>query len=302
MTDTAGASSLLDRWLELVEARITHHVEAARNTPGCPVSLAEAMAYALQGGKRLRPLLLLGVHHACSGGAEPPVDAACAVEMVHVYSLIHDDLPAMDDDDVRRGRPSCHKAFGEAMAILAGDALLAFAFEVLAGSMESARVAQAVLALARAAGPAGMVGGQADDIAPWRRAPTVEQSERIAARKTGALMSAACRIGALCAGARPVIVENWASFGTELGIAFQIGDDLLSAMHRADELKRPTGSDERHHRPTHTRAAGLENSLARKREVLKSCRRKLDALCPGGTPVRLILDRMERRLDSATRG
>ncbi len=299
MTGSESQQGLLEHWLELVEERIRQHTEVLRSRQGCPARLAEAMAYAMQGGKRLRPLLVLGVHHACSGGAAPPVDPACAVEMVHVYSLVHDDLPAMDDDDFRRGRPSCHRVFGEATAILAGDALLTWAFEVLAESVEPTSAREAIIALARAAGPAGMVGGQVDDTAEWPKDPTVEQSEGIARRKTGSLMSAACRIGALCAGADSSIVEEWAAFGIELGIAFQIIDDVLASMGRSDELKRPTGSDERHKRPTYTRAAGAEKSLQRAQELLETCRRKLDTLAPDGTPIHLIIDRIGRRLAPA---
>ena len=226
---------------------------------GCPVRLREAMRYSLLApGKRLRPMLVLLAAKACGGDVEAAMPAACAVEMVHAYSLIHDDLPAMDDDDLRRGRPTCHKAFDEATAILAGDALLTLAFEVLAHEVQPPAVAAACCAaLAEAAGACGMVGGQMDDVAEtgrqgeWRRwgheeipetrtdepllpfpvshltpsprlpvSPSLLRLESIHRRKTGAMIRASLRMGAMIAGGNPEQLAALDAYGQRLGLGF----------------------------------------------------------------------------------
>src|SRR5438874_6494292 len=195
------------------------------------------MAYSLFApGKRLRPLLVTFACEAAGGTADQALPAACAVEMVHTYSLVHDDLPAMDDDDMRRGQPTCHKKFGEALAILAGDALLTLAFQVLAEGYPASAAACCV-ELARAAGAAGMVGGQVDDLA-WEREEALQQRtlaglEDLHGRKTGALIRASLRLGALAAhagtstGPAPALLDHLDAYGRCLGLAFQITDDLL---------------------------------------------------------------------------
>jgi geranylgeranyl diphosphate synthase type II len=199
-------------------------------------------------GKRLRPLLVVLAAEACGGAAADPWPAACAVEMIHAYSLIHDDLPAMDDDDLRRGQPTCHKQFGEALAILAGDALQARAFEVLAEGYPPATAAACCRELARAAGAAGMVGGQVDDLA-WERGGerTIEGLEDLHVRKTGALFRASLRLGAL-AGRAPALpptdlLERFDAFGRCLGLAFQITDDLLDVEGDADRTGKRVRKD-----------------------------------------------------------
>src|SRR5262245_40764747 len=190
---------------------------------GCPARLAEAMRYSVQaGGKRLRPLLALLAAEACGADPAEALPAACALEMVHTYSLIHDDLPAMDDDDLRRGRPTCHKAFDEATAILAGDALLTLAFEVIVRHTRPAESAAAcVRALAEASGPEGMVGGQMADLqAEGRTDGTVEELEAIHRRKTGALLRASLRMGAAVAQAPPHVVEALDAYGRAVGLGF----------------------------------------------------------------------------------
>lgn len=199
---------------------------------GIPAVLLEAMRYSLLGGgKRLRPMLVVLAAEAANGEGSSALPAACAVEMVHTYSLIHDDLPCMDDDDLRRGQPSCHKKFGEAIAILAGDALLTLAFQVLAEHYLPATAASCCKELALGAGAAGMVGGQVDDLAWEHGAGTLQDLEHLHARKTGALFCACLRIGALVAqaerGVDPKLLEALGSFGRSLGLAFQITDDLL---------------------------------------------------------------------------
>src|SRR5947209_1882947 len=203
----------VDVWQELKGRQAT--VEAAlraahgRVTADAPPAVAEAMAYSLFApGKRLRPILALLACEAAGGSPEQALPGACAVEMIHTYSLVHDDLPAMDDDDLRRGQPTCHKKFGEALAVLAGDALLTLAFETLAENYPAATAAACCRELARGAGAAGMVGGQVEDLA-WERnvpsrSPTVEALDNIHARKTGALFRACLRLGVWVAqGERP---------------------------------------------------------------------------------------------------
>src|SRR5262245_42825364 len=228
-------------YLHARRAEIEGKLDAAlKPQDGLPAELLAAMRYGLLApGKRLRPLLVLLAHEACGGGATDPWPAACAVEMVHVYSLIHDDLPAMDDDDLRRGLPTCHKKFSEATAILAGDALLTMAFQVLADSYPPAAAAGCCADLARAAGAAGMVGGQMDDLA-WERADQPRQRslgelEFLHARKTGALIRSCLRLGARVAHANRAdgvpagLLDRLDGYGRCLGLAFQITDDLLDA-------------------------------------------------------------------------
>ena len=250
---------------------------------GLPVSLLEAMRYSLLApGKRLRPLLVLMAAEACSGpaqGAEglsgDPWPAACAVEMVHVYSLIHDDLPAMDDDDIRRGQPTCHKKFGEALAILAGDALLTMAFGVLAENYPDRTAACCCRELARAAGAIGMVGGQADDLAWEQRrdrpnaCPTLEELEQLHLRKTGALIRASLRLGALAAYAPRLdpppdpLLECLDGYGRCLGLAFQIVDDLLDVEGNAEQTGKRVGKDAARGKLTYPGLLGIAESRRR---------------------------------------
>jgi len=221
----------------LVETRLAEYARLAANSPA---RLTEAMAYSLlAGGKRMRPALVLLACEACGGEPEDALPAACAIEMVHTYSLIHDDLPAMDNDDFRRGRPTNHKQYGEATAILAGDGLLTMAFEILARDLQPPTLAAScVIDLASAAGPLGMVGGQQADLEgegrydgePGRiavRTATLESLESIHKRKTGRLLCSALTMGGRIAGATPKILRSLQIYGESVGLAFQIADDLL---------------------------------------------------------------------------
>ena len=221
----------------------------AQFSEGCPAALGEAIQYSLLSpGKRLRPILVLLAAEACGSTIEPAMPAACAVEMVHAYSLIHDDLPAMDDDDFRRGQPTTHKKFGEAVAILAGDALLARAFEVMANNVHPAEVAtRCCAALSHAAGATQMVGGQADDLAAQNVPPTAQTDEEsqmakldsIHRRKTGAMFGASVQLGGVVARANDEQLAALLGYSERLGLAFQIVDDLLDvAGHQADTGKR----------------------------------------------------------------
>jgi geranylgeranyl diphosphate synthase, type II len=211
---------------KLIESALDRYTQFSSD---CPEVLREAIRYSLlMPGKRLRPMLVMLAAEACGGNVEQAVPAAAAVEMVHTYSLIHDDLPSMDDDDTRRGRPTTHKKFGEAVAILAGDALLALAFDVLARDITPPEVAAACCAtLAKACGATALVGGQCDDVRIGLSTGSRELLESIHNRKTGALFLASLQLAALVAGATQEQQAALQRFGASLGLAFQITDDLL---------------------------------------------------------------------------
>jgi len=259
----------------------------ARVLPGDdlpPVELHRAMRYAvLGGGKRLRPLLVYAAGHAL-GSDGPVLDApACAVEIIHAYSLVHDDLPAMDDDDLRRGRPTCHIVFGEAMAILAGDALQALAFEILAGTPEGDDPAQRIAmlrTLGAACGAEGMAGGQAFDLSAVGRKLTLEELERMHAYKTGALIRASVRLGALAAGCRDTaLVERLDRYGHAVGLAFQVRDDILDIEGESAVIGKTAGKDAAADKPTFPSIIGLDASRARLVALVDEA---LDAISPLG--------------------
>jgi geranylgeranyl diphosphate synthase, type II len=227
----------------------------------CPSRLREAMRYSLLApGKRIRPILVLLAADACGGELDAVLPAACAVEMVHAYSLIHDDLPAMDDDDLRRGRPTCHKAFDEATAVLAGDALLTLAFEVLAKEIEpSALAAACCAALAEAAGACGMVGGQADDMEAERN--SLPDLESIHHRKTGAMIRISLRLGGMVAAANAGQLASLDEYGKCLGLAFQITDDLLDVRSTEAAMGKRVRKDAQHGKATFPGCLGVEQSM-----------------------------------------
>jgi geranylgeranyl diphosphate synthase type II len=236
--------------------------EAGPYGPATPLldRLHQAMRYAvLNGGKRLRPVWVLAAAEACGGGRAQALPAAVAVELVHCYSLVHDDLPAMDDDDLRRGRPTCHKVFGDGVAILAGDALLTLAFEVLAQEIEDRTVAAHLVSeLAQAAGHAGMVGGQVVDILSEGTASSTELLDYIHRKKTGALIRASVHMGALCAGASKAQLGALSAYGDRVGLAFQIADDILDVTSTPEELGKATEKDSGRSKLTYPGVAGLE--------------------------------------------
>jgi geranylgeranyl diphosphate synthase type II len=251
----------LEAYLTRETARVEGLLQRAlvRATTEAPASLVEAMGYSLHaGGKRLRPVLVLASARALGRDASPAeLDFACALEMVHTYSLIHDDLPAMDNDDLRRGKPTSHKRFGEALAILAGDALLTDAFTLLAGGPGEGPSRLALCAeLARCAGAQGMVGGQVDDVAGL--STTRAELERMHARKTGALIRAACRGPAL--GEGPEQLGALTQYGEHLGVAFQIADDLLDVTGTAENLGKGVGKDADKGRVGYPQLLGIEGA------------------------------------------
>ena len=256
-----------------IEAALARYLELE---PECPAQLREAMQYSLlAGGKRLRPVLVLLACEACGGEISDALPAACAIEMVHTYSLIHDDLPAMDNDDLRRGRPTNHKVFGDAMAILAGDALLTLAFEILARDIQPPAVAAACCAdLASAAGAAGMVGGQVADIQAEKiPVGTLEALEGIHRRKTGRLLCSALTLGARIAQAEESTLHSLREYGESLGLAFQIIDDLLDVRGNEATVGKGVNKDAAHGKLTYPKLLGEEASLERARELVEhACR------------------------------
>lgn len=222
--------------------------------------LQEAMEYSLlAGGKRIRPVLTLETCRLCGGDPRAALPFACAMEMVHTYSLIHDDLPAMDDDELRRGRPTNHVVYGEATAILAGDALLTAAFwHLTRAELPAERIAAAVACLARAAGSTGMVGGQALDMAGEGRTLSREELELLQSLKTGALIAAAAELGCIAAGGAEKHRERVRAYAQALGRAFQVRDDMLDVTSSVSELGKPVGSDRVNEKSTFVTALGLE--------------------------------------------
>ena len=286
----------LDGYLERRRAEVDGMLEELLPRPDGPAArLLEAMRYAVfSGGKRLRPVLALASCEAFGGRVEDVLAPAAALELVHTYSLIHDDLPAMDDDDLRRGRPTAHKAFGEAEAILAGDALLTLAFEVVAtrppGETLAPRRAQAVAVLARRAGLSGMVGGQLADLEAERKPPSEAPVEWIHRHKTGALLTASVEIGALHAGATPDDLAAIARYGEAIGLAFQITDDVLDRTASAEALGKTPGKDEKSGKATYPALLGLDAS---RREALRLVACALDAI-PQSVRERSVLEALAR--------
>ena len=271
-----------------------------RHADGCPDSLMEAMRYSLLApGKRLRPTLVVLTTQAFGGSMEKALPAACAVEMVHTYSLVHDDLPAMDDDELRRGQPTAHKRFGEAMAILAGDALLTLAFQVLAVEYPPTTAAGCSRELAVLAGAIGMVGGQVNDLTwegkiPGRAGPgTLEVLENIHTRKTGALFRACVRLGLLAAqGERPggpdaPTHEQLERYAACLGLAFQITDDLLDVEGDSSVTGKRVGKDATSGKLTYPGLLGMEESRRRLQQLQSEA---ADALAAFGRSAQPLLD------------
>ena len=266
-------NSLQTMYIEMVEKALDRYVSTQRCNND---HVLEAMRYSvLGGGKRIRALLVLNFNRILGGAANDAMEFAAAIEMMHAYSLIHDDLPCMDDDDLRRGKPSCHVAFGEAIALLAGDALQTLAFETLARntSLEPAQVLQAVRELAAAAGSRGMVGGQTVDIEGT--AQTVEQLTGMCMMKTGALIKCAVRLGCLSVGADEASMAQADIYADAIGLAFQIRDDILEVIGSTEELGKPVGSDAEQQKATFATVLGTERAQSLAEKLTRTA---LDAL------------------------
>lgn len=271
--------SYLEQRRREIDRQLQQYLPPARRFPG---RLHAAMRHSLlSGGKRLRPILVLAAAEACGSRRQAVMPAACALECLHTYSLIHDDLPAMDDDELRRGRPTCHVVFGEGAAILAGDALLTLAFGLLAspeqvrlaGARGPARVVRAVELLAKAAGMAGMVGGQMADLDAEGRDLSLPQLQYIHTHKTGSLFQVSLLIGAVLAGASQARLRALAEYGETVGLAFQIVDDILDVVGQKKNLGKNTGSDQSAGKATYPAFFGVEESrLEAGRLIDRGCR------------------------------
>jgi geranylgeranyl diphosphate synthase type II len=240
-----------------------------------PKEIHEAVRYSVfAGGKRLRPILVLAAMESAGGHLERALPAAAAIELIHTYSLIHDDLPAMDDDDFRRGRPTCHKVYGEAMAILAGDALLTQAFILLSGENPSVPVdagarLRVIHEIAQAAGSKGMVGGQVVDILHEAREIDLPTLQYVHTHKTGALIRACLRVGGILASAGPEQMEALTRYGERIGLAFQIVDDILDLEGSLEALGKRAGSDLRKKKATFPALLGIEESRQHARHLVE---------------------------------
>ena len=289
-----NAEETLARYASQIEEAL---VEALPSDPDTPPDLLEAMRYSLMaGGKRLRPILVLLAAEACGADPRDAMPAACAVEMVHTYSLIHDDLPAMDDDDLRRGRPTSHVAFGEAMAILAGDALLTRAFEVLAADLPDPVVAaECCRVLASAGGSDGMVGGQVADLAATDTPPEsvddpLQVLGAIHRRKTGRLLAASLELGAVVAGADKQVRESLLDFGQQVGLAFQVADDLLDVEGDINRTGKTSGRDAHLGKWTYPALAGNDRSRGLARDCIASACAAVEPLGEAGEPLKALAE------------
>ena len=261
-----------------IDSYLTSYLEA----PSAPPVLNEAMKYSLfAGGKRVRPILALASYEACGGDPAKIIPQAAALELIHTYSLIHDDLPAMDNDELRRGKPTSHKVFGEAIAILAGDALLTEAFFMMAKSASNGGVIKplcllkAVREVALSAGANGMVGGQAQDILSENSEPDGDTLEFIHLHKTAALITASVRLGPILAGSRKSTLYALTRYGECIGLAFQIIDDILDIEGTTEELGKSAGADSKKKKLTYPLLFGIEGARKKAKDLIKSA---IDAL------------------------
>ncbi len=257
-----------------------------------PASLGETMAYSVfAGGKRVRPLLAIASYEACGGKTGDIIPYASALELIHTYSLIHDDLPAMDDDDLRRGKPTSHKVFGEGMAILAGDALSTEAFYLLSNTYPPSNVRvrdvlRVIREVALAAGAHGMVGGQVQDILSEGREMDEEDLAFIHAHKTGALITVSVRMGAILGKAGKRKIKALTVFGENIGLAFQIIDDLLDVRGDSSNLGKPTGSDKKNRKLTYPGLYGIDSSMKKAEDLLQTAISALAPFSAGADPLR----------------
>lgn len=267
---------MLKEQIDLIDEHLGKYLEKKDN----PQSIIyDAMRYSVfAGGKRLRPILMLNVCKMCGGDTDEVMPFACALEMIHTYSLIHDDLPAMDNDDLRRGMPTSHKKFGEATAILAGDALLNKAFEVVSSykGKQTERAMKAINILSVSSGTEGMIGGQIVDMLSEGKTITPDELRYLHLNKTGAIIRSACVIGAVMSGAGEEEIKVVDGFAQNLGIAFQIQDDILDVTGTEEELGKPIGSDAEENKNTYVSLMGLERSKELAEEYSDSAKKSLD--------------------------
>ncbi len=284
----------LSQYLELTGTKI--NVALDRYIPAetiVPPTIHKAMRYSLfAGGKRIRPVLTLAACQAVGGRASAAMPLACAVECIHTYSLIHDDLPSMDNDDLRRGKPTNHKVFGEGVAVLAGDALLTQAFELVALAKPTARhtVASMVRELAFAAGSLRLIAGQVMDIENENRRVSVDQVRTTHQNKTGALITTSIRLGAMAGNAAPNHLSRLTKYGQDLGLAFQIMDDVLDATSTREAMGKSVRADQKNAKCTYTTLLGIEKSKAMASDLIADAHRQLNAFGKAAEPLRAIAD------------
>lgn len=297
-------SAWMGERLDVVERALSSWVTSdvpAGLDHGAPAELVQAMRYAvLDGGKRLRPLLVLAASEALDGHAKAALRAACAVELIHAYSLVHDDMPCMDNDVLRRGKPTVHVAFGEATALLAGDALQALAFELLTPDTDDqfplAMQARLCRLLARAAGSAGMAGGQAIDLASVGCPLNEKQLRDMHELKTGALLKGSVLMGAASGQTTPAQWQALEEYGAAIGLAFQVVDDILDVTADSTTLGKTAGKDAAAEKPTYVSVLGLERSRAYARELLDQALRALErASLPHDGALRALADMVVNR-------
>jgi geranylgeranyl diphosphate synthase type II len=264
----------------------------AATNPG--EALHDAMNYALMaGGKRIRPILCLAAAEAVDGRSQEAIAPACALEMIHTYSLIHDDLPAMDDDDLRRGKPTCHVAFDEATAILTGDALLTLAFEILSSESsqkgnQPAKFLRIIGLIAEAAGSRGMIQGQMLDMAAQGRVLTVSELESMHALKTGALIEASMQCGALMAGADEVRLKDLITYARKIGLAFQVADDILNVEGNPEVMGKAVGTDQLHRKNTYPSLLGLQASKQLAQKLVRQALQAIETFDKKAEPLRAL--------------
>ena len=273
---------ILESYSDLIDSRLERLMEG-REKP--VLDLTDAMRYSTMiGGKRIRPVLVLEFCRVCGGDPDHALDLACALEMIHTSSLIHDDMPCMDNDDMRRGQPSCHKKFGENTALLAGDALEAYAFEVAAGAdLPAKAVVEAVKLLAKATGPYGMLGGQIMDVENESRDDVaLDRLEATHQKKTGALIRVACELGCIAAGASKELRKAAVEYGKNLGLAFQVCDDILDVTGNELLLGKPVGSDEEEEKATYVTLLGLDAAKQTAKDYTDQAYQALEAFDENG--------------------
>ncbi|MCG3089031.1 polyprenyl synthetase family protein [Sporosarcina cyprini] len=271
----------LKRFIDEKMPIIDQAMEGMLEEAGIPSSLKDSMAYSIQaGGKRIRPMLVLATLEDLQASSEDAVAVACAVEMIHTYSLIHDDLPSMDDDDFRRGKPTNHKVYGEAVAVLAGDALQTLAFKQLSTLKETdpQDALRIITLLADASGPSGMVGGQVLDIEGEHRSLSLEQLETVHLHKTGALLSFCIEAGAILAKANEEQIVKLKDYAKNIGLAFQIKDDILDITSTTEQLGKTAGSDAEREKSTYPALLGLDGAEERLRKHHQSALESIEFL------------------------
>ncbi len=290
LTPRMELQSYLTARTKLVDRALDSHLpkESAK-----PATIHKAMRYSIfAGGKRLRPVLTLAAAEACGGKIADALPAACAVECIHTYSLIHDDLPCMDDDDLRRGRPTNHKVFGEGIAVLAGDALLTVAFEILAKAKPARRhpIAMQIADLAVAAGSRWLVGGQVADLEGEGRKLGGEDLKYIHRCKTAALLTASIRLGAMSANASPAQLRALTTFGQSVGLAFQVIDDILDVTQSTEKLGKSAGKDVAAQKTTYPAVFGLDKSRAEAKRLTRAAHTALKVFKTEGDTLRALAD------------